>query len=274
MQVRLEPEIRESISIEELAKHIFNVIKKSKEDSHRSRNYPTILQNLLNDLCRNAGGNPLIDDDFAGKFDEAIALLKNQGLLVDVTSDVPKVRLTSLGEKSDLVLDANQLSKFIDKISNGDWYAVQHLFDYLNDKITNNPLYDKYEEKAKQWDEKSMESRIDLFKYELNTKNLSPEDVKALVYSFFKNNSNSNKLDAKIKIPDVQEFINRRLLHYLCDALDDIIKAQSDSSSKPEQKESVMEITSKTKIFVVHGRDRVKYELESLLTSVRYNNSR
>jgi len=110
-----------------------------------------------------------------------------------------------------------------------------------------------------------MESRIDLFKYELNTKNLSPEDVKALVYSFFKNNSNSNKLDAKIKIPDVQEFINRRLLHYLCDALDDIIKAQSDSSSKPEQKESVMEITSKTKIFVVHGRDQVKYELESLL---------
>jgi len=102
--IKLNPEAREIITVDELGKHIFGVIKKAKSEPRWYRNYPTILSNLLFDLCRDSEGHFSQDqvDRFSPKFDEAITLLKELRLLVDVTTArVPTVRLSSLGEESE-----------------------------------------------------------------------------------------------------------------------------------------------------------------------------
>ncbi len=104
--VRLNPNERITITVEELTEHIFSVIKRAKREPRWYRNYPTVLQNLLLDLCRDSEQRFFEEqvDGFSPKFDEAITLLKKLDLIVDVTTPytyTPTVRLSSIGEKSD-----------------------------------------------------------------------------------------------------------------------------------------------------------------------------
>ena len=110
MDLPLSEEQRKEITIAELSRLIFRVIR---ERSARSDMWSISSRNLLNDFYNESAGprmtkpqEPVRGEDFFLKFSEAIALLKRRGLLMDKidtdTTYPPFIYLTSAGRKSSL----------------------------------------------------------------------------------------------------------------------------------------------------------------------------
>lgn len=100
MQLSLDREQREQMTVAELSRFLFRLAKDKKIGFDN-------LHELQQQLCsENERLNYVEDKSFFLKFYEAIAQLKRRGLLVDVvTPDIyysPCLRLTSVGEKSDI----------------------------------------------------------------------------------------------------------------------------------------------------------------------------
>ena len=100
MQLSLNREQREQMTVAELARFMFRLAKEKKISFNN-------LSGLQQQLCSEREQlNHVGDDSFLLKFYEAIAQLRRRGLLVDVVESnfIPprtRTRLTSVGEKSD-----------------------------------------------------------------------------------------------------------------------------------------------------------------------------
>ena len=107
----LAPEQRAKITVPELATHIFRYLKffveKARAGSSRHRFETDVetfsLPSLQQQICpENKVGYEVKEETFSQKFYEAIALLKQRGLLMDGVptslNDWPRVQLTSDGE--------------------------------------------------------------------------------------------------------------------------------------------------------------------------------
>lgn len=99
MQLSLDREQREEMTVAELARFMFRL---AKERKIHFNNLPGLPQQLCSEHQQL---NYAEDDSFLLKFYEAIAQLKRWGLVVDIvkkeTYHQPRLRITSVGEKSD-----------------------------------------------------------------------------------------------------------------------------------------------------------------------------
>lgn len=112
MKTRFTVKEREDIEVNDLAGLIGCILKEGGRSKIPSWNHPPSLLAHLR-----IEDNPHPEDPFFSKFFEAIALLKQRGLVMDVIpkSHVHYIHLTSDGEKSDfgneiLILDDAQES--------------------------------------------------------------------------------------------------------------------------------------------------------------------
>jgi hypothetical protein len=135
MEIGLNPEIRENISISELERHILRAIKEAR-NSKRFFEYPTHPKNLLNAICSNS----TIEESFDLKFSESLALLKRRGLLMDSIDKDACICLSSVGEKSNfhegiliLVDSAQEIVDFLKKeVLNLDPVVEQYYLESLH----------------------------------------------------------------------------------------------------------------------------------------------
>ena len=136
MQPLLDPEQREQITVAELARFIFRLAKEEKI----SFDYLPFLQEQL--CPENKVRYQVEDKSFSLKFYEAIAQLKQRGLLMDVIRFFPhglSAHLTSVGEKSDfhdgiliLIDDAHEVVNSVkEKIPNLDPVVEQYYLESL-----------------------------------------------------------------------------------------------------------------------------------------------
>jgi hypothetical protein len=139
MQIGLDPEIREKISISELERHILSVVKEAKNNK-RFFEYPTHPKNLLSAICSDLDGSrSTIEESFDLKFSESLALLKRRCLLMDSIDKYPCICLSSVGEKSNfhegifiLVDSAQEIVDFLKKeVPNLDSVVEQYYLESL-----------------------------------------------------------------------------------------------------------------------------------------------
>lgn len=132
-QPLLDPAQREKISVPELARHILCHLKLFVEKArdhgsgyHFSGGVETFsLPSLQEQICpENKVGCEVKDSTFSQKFYEAIALLKQRGLLMDGVStspnDWPRVQLTSDGETAnfddEIPIQIDDAQEIVDKV--------------------------------------------------------------------------------------------------------------------------------------------------------------
>ena len=138
MNFSLNETQQEQISIEELAQYIFRVIRENDSESER---VTFNLSNLEVQLCpKNRPGYKEDNEAFHWKFCEAINLLKQQGLLMDVKAGaISNVGLTCVGNKSNfdegilmLVDDAYEVVQSLkEKTHNFDPVVEQYYLESL-----------------------------------------------------------------------------------------------------------------------------------------------
>jgi len=134
METILDQEKRKQITVWELARLILRIGKEGKIGI-------ADLPNLHQYLCpENKEGYTIINQEFADKFFEAIALLKRRGLLMDViTRNRVYVQLTSFAQRTEvsddiiiLIDDAKEIVKSVkEAVSNLDDVVEQYYLESL-----------------------------------------------------------------------------------------------------------------------------------------------
>lgn len=281
--VKLSPEIRQTISVEELAKHLFSVMRKAESEPRWYRNYPTILRNLLLDLCLNPEGNFSQDqvNRFSPKFDEAITLLKELRLIVDVTTaDIPTVRLSSLGEESD-GQEITQQGK--EDLQGG--MAVGEAFTPIlkvsEDKAKQAIGYQierGYEVRDRSFDEKDWDALelayrdfhnwldviADLLIQIFSDGTLAEEYAEKHGFGpkYFKSRSGFFSFEVGVFRREVDNCVAKLLA--ILEKVDMISKFRKEIVNVSVRDNANMR-SNRNSVFIVHGRDSVRYQLKDLL---------
>jgi predicted nucleotide-binding protein len=169
-----------------------------------------------------------------------------------------------------MAINPENISFLLDQLKESDQsnfasYITQ-IFNYLNDEIKDNPVYDKYELESAKWDEwKTAAAWSD---WALPT---SIENSKQLAYSLFKEISEHDNdwfvqfglFQQSVILQNQRSFVDA-FLGYFVKALNDILNAN------PEIEENTPKKINSQTAFIVHGHDNeLKIEVQLLLNKAK-----
>ncbi len=173
-----------------------------------------------------------------------------------------------------MALNPDKITLLFNKIARASFSTLSsismQLFNYLEEEIKDNPVYDKYEKDRKKWS-----NWIDDVQY-LNwslPKNL--QETKSLTYHLYKtigeNNDDglelANEMFGQEKFADNTREFNNTFIEYLGDVLKDIM------NSNPELDKEEPQRSKGDFVFIIHGHDNeLKRELQLLLKNAGVNN--
>lgn len=144
------------------------------------------------------------------------------------------------------------------------------LFNYLDEEIKDNPVYEEYEKKREEWT-----SWVDDIRYQdwALPENLS--DAKSLTYHLYKKIGEEKNIgmDLAMEMFGQQRFadntreFNSTFIEYLGDALQDIVNANPELDNiEPRKSKGDL-------VFIIHGHDNeLKREIQLLLQNAGINN--
>jgi predicted nucleotide-binding protein len=176
-----------------------------------------------------------------------------------------------------MALNPEKLKLLYQKISNADSKSFSsicaQLFNYLNEEVKDNPVYDKLEKEREKWKDWPEPGEVMyFFDWKLPT-NL--EDVKSLAYDIYKSvaeqNDNGDKLTQALyretSYDDNIYKFNKTFIEYLAEVLNDIISANPEIEIKENKK------AKGDYVFIIHGHDKeLKQEVQLLLQTAGVNN--
>lgn len=173
-----------------------------------------------------------------------------------------------------MALNPDKITLLFNKISRASFSTLSsismQLFNYLEEEIKDNPVYDKYEKDRKKWS--SWIEDVQYLNWSL-PQNL--QETKSLTYHLYKTIGENNDVGLDLtnemfgqeKFADNTREFNNTFIEYLGDVLKDIMNSNPELDKEEPQK------SKGDFVFIVHGHDNeLKRELQLLLKNAGVNN--
>ena len=173
-----------------------------------------------------------------------------------------------------MAVNPDKISLLYNKISRASFSTLSsismQLFNYLEEEIKDNPVYDQYENERKKW--RGWIENVQHLNWSLPQK---LEETKSLTYHLYKMIGEDNNAGQELavemfghsKYEDNTREFNSTFIEYLGDVLKDIVNSNPELD-KEEPKKSKGDF-----VFIVHGHDNeLKRELQLLLQNAGINN--